>query len=186
MTSRAIACRPRESGVDDYVGAFAVSAGFGASELAGRYEQVGDDYSAIMVKALADRLAEALADRMHQRVRKELWGYAADEQLDNEALIREKQIGIRPAPGYPACPDHSEKQTLFGLLDVERRIGVSLTETYAMIPPASVSGYYFAHPTSHYFSVGKIDKDQLAEYARRKKLPIEEIKRWLASNLIES
>ncbi len=175
----------RESGVADYVGVFTVSAGFGASELAGRYERDGDDYSAIMVKALADRLAEALAERMHQRVRKELWGYAADEQLDNEALIKEKQIGIRPAPGYPACPDHTEKQTLFSLLDVERRIGVSLTETYAMMPPASVSGYYFAHPKSHYFSVGKIDKDQLAEYARRKELPIEEVKRWLASNLIE-
>lgn len=175
----------RESGVDDYVGIFAVSAGFGAEELASRYEQGGDDYSAIMVKALADRLAEALAERMHQRVRKELWGYAADEQLDNEALIKETQIGIRPAPGYPACPDHTEKQTLFSLLDVERRIGVSLTENYAMMPPASVSGYYFAHPKSHYFSVGKIDKDQLAEYARRKKLPIEEVKRWLTPNLIE-
>ena len=176
---------PRKSEVADYVGIFAVSAGFGAGELTSRYEQDGDDYSAIMVKALADRLAEALAERMHQRVRKELWGYAADEQLNNESLINEKQIGIRPAPGYPACPDHTEKQTLFSLLDVERRIGVSLTETYAMTPPASVSGYYFAHPRSHYFSVGKIDKDQLTEYARRKKLPIEEMKRWLASNLIE-
>ena len=147
------------------------------------YENQNDDYSAIMVKAIADRLAEAFAERLHKRVRKEFWGYVADEKLSDDEIIKEKYEGIRPAPGYPACPDHSEKQTLWKLLDVEKRIGITLTESFAMNPAASVSGWYFAHPQSQYFSVGKITKEQIEEYAKRKKMDVDEAEKWLAPNL---
>ncbi|MCP4684406.1 MAG: methionine synthase [bacterium] len=173
----------RESGIEDYLGLFAVSAGFGARKAADEFSRLNDDYGSIMLKTLADRLAEALAERLHQRVRTDLWGYDPQESLDNEHLIAEKYRGIRPAPGYPACPDHTEKRTLFGLLGVKERIGVSLTESCVMEPAASVSGFYFAHPDSRYFSVGRIGKDQIADYARRKDMPIAEIERWLSPNL---
>jgi 5-methyltetrahydrofolate--homocysteine methyltransferase len=169
----------KDSGWQDYLGLFVVSTGFGAEELAAEYEKRSDDYSAIMVKALADRLAEAMAERMHERVRREFWGYDRGEQLTNDELIAEKYRGIRPAPGYPACPDHSEKQTVFDLLEANERIGARLTESCAMIPPASVSGYYFAHPDAQYFGVGRIGRDQLEEYARRKEIPLEVAERWL-------
>jgi 5-methyltetrahydrofolate--homocysteine methyltransferase len=174
---------PRESGVADYLGAFAVTTGVGAEALAARHAAANDDYSAILAKALADRLAEAFAERMHERVRAELWGYAPGEQLDNAALIHEQYQGIRPAPGYPACPDHTEKGTLFSLLDAERRIGISLTESFAMFPAAAVSGYYFWRPESQYFGVGKLDRDQVEDYARRKGMDVGEAERWLAANV---
>ena len=174
---------PRSSGVVDYVGAFAVTAGVGSAELVSTFEAAHDDYSAIMVKALADRLAEALAERMHELVRRELWGYARGEALDNAALIAEQYQGIRPAPGYPACPDHTEKATLFALLDAEARAGIALTESFAMLPPASVSGFYFWRPEAHYFGVGRIGRDQLEDYARRKGWSLDEATRWLAPNL---
>jgi len=174
---------PADSGCADYVGGFAVTAGLGAEELAARYEADGDDYSAIMVKALADRLAESLAETMHRRVRKEFWGYAPDEALTNEELIRERYRGIRPAPGYPACPDHTEKATLFRLLDATEQIGMELTEHYAMSPAASVSGFYYSHPEARYFAVGKIGPDQVADLARRKGVSLAEMERWLAPNL---
>lgn len=180
---------PKETGVTDYMGGFIVTAGIGAEELAKNYERKGDDYNSIMVKALADRLAEACAEWLHERVRKEHWGYAADETLDNEALIREQYKGIRPAPGYPACPDHTEKATLFKLLDPEAsfneagRSGVFLTEHYAMFPAAAVSGWYFAHPEAQYFAVGKIDKDQVGSYTERKGQEPAVTERWLAPNL---
>lgn len=180
---------PKETGVTDYMGGFIVTAGIGAEELAKDYERKGDDYNSIMVKALADRLAEACAEWLHERVRKEHWGYAADETLDNEALIREQYKGIRPAPGYPACPDHTEKATLFKLLDPEAsfneagRSGVFLTEHYAMFPAAAVSGWYFAHPEAQYFAVGKIDKDQVGSYTERKGQELAVTERWLAPNL---
>jgi 5-methyltetrahydrofolate--homocysteine methyltransferase len=174
---------PRESNVPDYLGAFAVTTGIGADALAERHAAANDDYSSILAKALADRLAEALAERMHERVRTELWGYAPDERLDNAALIREEYQGIRPAPGYPACPDHTEKRTLFSLLEPERRIGLTLTESFAMWPTAAVSGYYFWRRESQYFGVGKIDRDQVEEYARRKGMDVGEAERWLAPNL---
>jgi 5-methyltetrahydrofolate--homocysteine methyltransferase len=167
----------------DYLGAFAVTAGIGLDAHVQRLEQSHDDYTAIVLKALADRLAEAFAERLHQRVRTELWGYAADERLDNDALIAERYRGIRPAPGYPACPDHSEKATLWRLLDVERRAGIVLTESYAMWPTAAVSGWYFAHPDAHYFSVGKLGRDQVEDYARRKGWRIADAERWLTANL---
>jgi len=170
---------PTASGLNDYVGAFAVTAGIGEDEIAERFKKANDDYSAIMVKALADRLAEAFAERLHQRVRKEFWGYAADEALSNEALIAEQYRGIRPAPGYPAQPDHTEKGTLFGLLDAGR-IGVRLTESFAMWPGAAVCGLYFSHPQSYYFGVGKIERDQVADYARRKGWSVGDAERWLA------
>jgi 5-methyltetrahydrofolate--homocysteine methyltransferase len=170
---------PRDSGVPDYIGAFAVTAGIGEEVIAERFKKANDDYSAIMVKALADRLAEAFAEKLHQQVRKEFWGYAPDEALSNEALIREEYRGIRPAPGYPAQPDHTEKGTLFELLKPER-IGVELTESYAMTPGAAVCGLYFSHPQSAYFGVGKIERDQVADYARRKGWTLEETERWLA------
>jgi 5-methyltetrahydrofolate--homocysteine methyltransferase len=170
-------------GVPDYIGAFAVTAGDGLDAVVARFEAARDDYSAIMAKALADRLAEALAERMHQRVRKEFWGYASGENLSSGELIREVYQGIRPAPGYPACPDHTEKATLFDLLDVEARIGITLTDSYAMWPAASVSGWYFAHPESRYFGVGKIGSDQISEYARRKGMSTEDVERWLRPNL---
>ena len=171
---------PKESGVTDYVGGFAVTAGIGAEELAKAYEAKGDDYNAIMVKALADRLAEAFAEQMHMRVRKEFWGYARDEQLSKDELIREKYQGIRPAPGYPACPDHTEKATLFRLLDAERNTGLELTESFAMYPTAAVSGWYFSHPQSKYFNVGKIQKDQVESLAERKGMSLTELERWLS------
>jgi len=167
------------AGVADHVGAFIVTAGLGEDAAASRFKDANDDYSAIMVKALADRLAEAFAERLHQRVRQEFWGYAADEVLSNADLIAEKYRGIRPAPGYPAQPDHSEKATLFRLLDAGR-IGVRLTESCAMWPGASVCGLYFSHPQSHYFGVGKIERDQVADYARRKGWTLAEAERWLA------
>ncbi|HXE58576.1 MAG TPA: methionine synthase [Gemmatimonadales bacterium] len=174
---------PREGGVLDYVGAFAVTAGHGLDELVAGFERSHDDYGAILAKALADRLAEAFAERLHERVRKELWGYAREEALDNDALIRERYQGIRPAPGYPACPDHTEKRTLFALLDAERAAGIRLTESCAMLPPASVSGWYLWHPAAHYFGVGKIDRDQVEDYARRKGMDVREVERWLAAHL---
>ncbi|MDL5367243.1 methionine synthase [Xanthomonas sp. NCPPB 2654] len=174
---------PRDSGKQDWIGAFAVTAGIGIEPHVARFEAAHDDYNAILLKALADRLAEALAERLHQRVRREFWGYADDEALDNDALIAEKYRGIRPAPGYPACPEHSEKKTLFALLDAERNAGMSLTESFAMLPTAAVSGYYFSHPQSQYFVVGRLTKEQVADYARRKGVPLLQAERWLASNL---
>jgi 5-methyltetrahydrofolate--homocysteine methyltransferase len=174
---------PRETGLADFVGAFAVTTGHGLEEIVAEFEAAHDDYSAILAKALADRLAEALAERLHQRVRRELWGYAPDEALSNADLIGERYQGIRPAPGYPACPDHTEKGTLFELLQVERRARIRLTESYAMWPAASVSGYYFWNPASHYFGVGRIGRDQLADYAARKGVPLADAARWLAPNL---
>jgi len=171
---------PRFSGLADYIGAFAVTAGIGEEAVVERFKRANDDYSAIMAKALADRLAEALAERMHQRVRREFWAYAPDEALANSELIAETYRGIRPAPGYPAQPDHSEKATLFKLLGSEREIGVKLTESFAMWPGASVCGLYFSHPDSHYFGVGKIERDQVEDYARRKNWSIAEAEKWLA------
>ncbi len=170
-------------GPADYLGAFAVTAGIGLDRLVAGYEAAHDDYNAILAKALADRLAEAFAERMHERVRRELWGYAADEALSNEDLIRERYQGIRPAPGYPACPDHTEKATLFRLLDAERNAGVRLTENFAMLPTAAVAGWYFWRPEAQYFGVGKLGRDQVADYARRKGLTQAEAERWLAPNL---
>jgi 5-methyltetrahydrofolate--homocysteine methyltransferase len=171
---------PRASGLADYVGAFMVTAGIGEDEVAERFKRANDDYSAIMIKALADRLAEAFAERLHQRVRREFWSYAPDEALSDAELIGEKYRGIRPAPGYPAQPDHSEKAILFGLLEGERRIGVKLTESFAMWPGASVCGLYFSHPESHYFGVGKIERDQVEDYAARKGWTVAEAEKWLA------
>lgn len=174
---------PKDSGRQDWIGAFAVTAGIGIEAHVARFEADHDDYNAILLKALADRFAEALAERLHQRVRKEFWGYAGDEALDNEALIHESYRGIRPAPGYPACPEHSEKATLFRLLDAENNAGVRLTESYAMYPAAAVSGYYFSHPDSQYFVVGRVSKEQVEDYARRKGVSQAQAERWLASNL---
>jgi len=171
---------PRASGLVDHIGAFMVTAGIGEDEIAERFKLNNDDYSSIMVKALADRLAEAFAERLHQRVRKEFWGYAPEEALHNTELIAETYRGIRPAPGYPAQPDHTEKGTLFRLLDAERRTGVKLTESFAMWPGASVCGLYFSHPDCHYFGVGKIERDQVEDYARRKGWTVEEAQKWLA------
>jgi 5-methyltetrahydrofolate--homocysteine methyltransferase len=170
---------PKESGKQDYIGAFVVTAGIGEDVIADRFKHANDDYSSIMVKALADRLAEAFAERLHQRVRKEFWGYAADEKFQTRELVEEKYRGIRPAPGYPAQPDHTEKATLFRLID-GARIGVSLTESFAMWPGASVSGLYFSHPEAHYFGVGKIERDQIEDYAARKGWSVQEAERWLA------
>jgi 5-methyltetrahydrofolate--homocysteine methyltransferase len=174
---------PKASGVRDYFGAFAVTTGVGIEEQLARFERAHDDYSGIMLKALADRLAEAAAEHFHERVRRELWGYAAAEALTNEQMVREEYRGIRPAPGYPACPDHTEKGKLWRLLDVERNAGVRLTESFAMYPTASVSGWYFAHPQARYFALGKIDRGQVEDYARRKGFTLEEAQRWLAPSL---
>lgn len=174
---------PKETGLKDYVGAFAVTAGLGSHEKIAEFKEALDDYSAILLESLADRLAEAFAERMHERVRKEFWGYAADEHLDNESLIKEKYAGIRPAPGYPACPDHTEKTKLWKLLDVHAETGIELTESMAMWPGAAVSGWYFSHPQSQYFVVGRIGKDQVEDYARRKGLSLRDTERWLAPNL---
>jgi len=166
-------------GTADYLGAFAVTAGIGIDERVAEFERKHDDYHAILLKALADRLAEALAERLHQRVRQEFWGYAPDEMLDNDALIGERYRGIRPAPGYPACPDHTEKGLLWQLLEVERNTGMHLTESYAMLPAAAVSGWYFSHPEARYFGLGKIERDQVKDYARRKGMSLAETERWL-------
>src|SRR5688572_30141108 len=173
---------PRGAGVQDYIGAFAVTAGIGIEKKLAQFERAHDDYAAIMLKALADRLAEAYTELLHKRVRKEFWAYARDEALDSAALIKEEYRGIRPAPGYPACPDHTEKEALFGLLQCERA-GIRVTESYAMQPASSVSGFYLSHPASRYFAVGKIGRDQVADYACRKSMPQQEAERWLAPNL---
>jgi 5-methyltetrahydrofolate--homocysteine methyltransferase len=159
-----------------------VTAGHGVPELCAKFEAKHDDYSSIMVKALADRLAEAFAALLHRRVR-EVWGTARGEEVSHEDLVRERHRGIRPAPGYPACPDHTEKRTLFALLDAEKRAGITLTESFAMLPASSVSGFHLAHPDSHYFSVGSIGKDQVEDYAARKGMKVAEVERWLSPNL---
>ena len=174
---------PKESGIHDYIGAFCVSTGFGTAKLAKAYEDDNDDYNSIMVKALADRLAEAFAEYLHKAVRTNTWGYVPNELLDNEALIKEAYKGIRPAPGYPACPDHLEKNTIWELLKVQKRIGVTLTESLAMWPAASVSGYYFAHPQAQYFGVGKITEDQVKSFSKRKKIDLKEAEKWLRPNI---
>ena len=171
---------PKETGLADYVGGFAVTAGLGEEEAIQRHVKATDDYSRIIVKALADRLAEAFAEAMHAKVRRELWGYAKDENLSNDDLILEKYQGIRPAPGYPAQPDHTEKATLWDLMNIEAETSIKLTESYAMWPGAAVSGLYFSHPESHYFGVGKVERDQVEDYARRKGWPLAEAERWLA------
>lgn len=174
---------PKDSGLEDYVGGFAVTAGIGIDEHVARFEAEHDDYQAIMIKALADRLAEAFAERMHQRVRKEFWGYASDETLSNADLVQEQYKGIRPAAGYPACPDHTEKDTLWELLKAQQNAGISLTESKAMVPTAAVSGIYYSHPEACYFAVGKINRDQVEDYAQRKALDITQAHYWLAPNL---
>ena len=160
-----------------------MTAGIGIDEKVREFEAAHDDYNAILLKALADRLAEACAEYMHERVRTEYWGYATSESLDNGALIAEQYPGIRPAPGYPACPDHTEKDALWQLLNVENNAGIALTESYAMMPTAAVSGFYYSHPDSSYFSVGKVSQDQVEDYARRKHMPLATVERWLASIL---
>ena len=174
---------PEGRGIQDWIGAFAVTAGIGIEPHVARFEADHDDYNAILLKALADRVAEALAERLHQRVRTDAWGYAADESLENDALIAEKYRGIRPAPGYPACPEHSEKRARFDLLDGGRNAGMGLTEGLAMLPTAAVSGYYFSHPGSQYFVVGRVSKEQGEDYARRKGGTLQQAERWLAANL---
>ncbi|MBS4059225.1 MAG: methionine synthase, partial [Bacteroidetes bacterium] len=174
---------PTSGKTDDYLGAFVVTAGHGAETLSKKYEQQNDDYNAIMVKVLADRLAEAFAEFLHHKVRRELWGYDPDEQLTLEEMLSEGYQGIRPAPGYPACPEHSEKEILFELLSAEKHTGVKLTENFAMTPPAAVSGFYFAHPDAQYFNIGKVGADQINDYAKRKKMSNSEIERLLNANL---
>ena len=174
---------PENRGISDYFGFFAVTAGLGIESLLEKYQAQHDDYKSIMVKALADRLAEALAEFMHEKVRKELWGYAPDEHWESVALIKEMYTGIRPAPGYPACPDHTEKGALFDILQAEEKLDIKLTESYAMYPAASVSGYYLGNPESRYFGLGKIGKDQVQDYAARKEMSVEEAEKWLMPNL---
>jgi 5-methyltetrahydrofolate--homocysteine methyltransferase len=171
---------PKSTGIADYIGGFAVTSGLGIEEHVAAFEANHDDYNAIMLKALADRFAEAFAERLHQRVRQEFWGYAFNETLSNEELITEKYQGIRPAPGYPACPDHTEKDLLFKLLDATKNTGITLTESYAMYPTAAVSGWYFGHPESKYFGLGKINRDQVEEYSMRKGMDLEDMERWLS------
>ena len=171
---------PKESGVADYLGGFAVTAGHEMAERVQKLKDHHDDYNAIILEALADRIAEAFAERMHERVRKEFWGYAADEDLSNSELIGERYVGIRPAAGYPACPDHTAKADLWELLDVEAHTGMKLTESFAMWPAASVSGLYFSHPQSRYFNVNMLGRDQIDDFARRKDLPVAEVERWLS------
>jgi 5-methyltetrahydrofolate--homocysteine methyltransferase len=170
-------------GAPDYLGLFAVTTGHGLDAIVAAREAAHDDYGAIMAKVLADRLAEAFAERLHERVRREFWGYAPGEALDNAALIREQYQGIRPAPGYPACPEHTEKRTILTLLEAERRAGIQLTESCAMLPTAAVSGLLFWHPGAEYFGVGRIGRDQVEDYAARKGWSVEEAERWLAPNL---
>ena len=174
---------PAGSGRQDFVGAFAVNAGIGIDTHVARFEAGHDDYNAILLKALADRFAEACAEWLHREVRTRLWAYAPDESLDNEHLIRERYRGIRPAPGYPACPDHTAKATIFRLLEAERNIGLRLTESFAMHPASAVSGLYFSHPGSQYFVVGRLSREQVADYAQRKGMTQAEAERWLAANL---
>ncbi len=174
---------PHSSGLRDYVGAFVVTAGLGCAARVAEFERNNDDYSAILLKALADRLAESCAEWLHGEVRRQYWGYAPDEALSNEQLIAEAYRGIRPAPGYPACPDHTEKATLWQLLEADQRIGVKLTESFVMTPAASVSGFYYSHPESRYFAVGRVGQDQIQDYAVRKGMPVATVERWLASNL---
>lgn len=174
---------PKTTGIADYIGLFAVTAGHEIEKQLNYFDKKHDDYNNILLKALADRLAEAFAEHMHARVRKEFWGYQPDEQLKNEDLIAEKYVGIRPAPGYPACPDHTEKPLLFSLLQAEERAAIVLTENFAMWPASSVSGFYFSHPQSQYFGVGKIGEDQVMDYAKRKNMELNVIKRWLAPHL---
>jgi 5-methyltetrahydrofolate--homocysteine methyltransferase len=174
---------PADSGRRDWIGAFAVTAGIGIEPHLARFQADHDDYNAILLKSLADRLAEGLAEHLHGRVRREFWGYAADEALSDEDVIAEKYRGIRPAPGYPACPDHSEKATLFRLLDAPRSAGIELTDNFAMYPASAVSGYYFSHPGSQYFVVGRLSKEQVVDYAHRRGVEVAQAERWLASNL---
>jgi 5-methyltetrahydrofolate--homocysteine methyltransferase len=174
---------PKRTGVPDYLGAFAVTSGIGIDERVAEYEAKHDDYNAIMLKALADRLAEAFAELLHMRVRTRFWAYARDESLSVSDLTAENYRGIRPAPGYPACPDHTEKGPLFELLAATSNAGIELTESFAMLPAAAVSGFYFSHPEARYFAVARIDRDQIEDYARRCDLPVEEVERWLAPNL---
>ena len=174
---------PKSSNIDDYIGCFCVTTGFGSDELSKKYEDKIDDYNSIMVKALADRLAEAYAEYLHQLIRKEKWGYSQNEKLDNNELIKESYQGIRPAPGYPACPDHLEKTTIWELLNVEKAIGVKLTESLAMWPASSVSGYYFASKEAKYFGLGNINQDQLVDYAERRNISVEKAQKWLSPNL---
>jgi 5-methyltetrahydrofolate--homocysteine methyltransferase len=171
------------AGVADHIGAFAVTAGIGIDKKVAEFEAAHDDYNAILLKAIADRLAEACAEYMHEQVRKDHWGYAVEETLDIASLISEYYKGIRPAPGYPACPDHTEKATLWKLLDVENKTGITLTESFAMVPTAAVSGFYYAHPESSYFATGKVGRDQIEDYAKRKGMPLQKVERWLASIL---
>jgi 5-methyltetrahydrofolate--homocysteine methyltransferase len=173
---------PVSTGIADYIGVFAVTAGGGAEEMVRRFKAEHDDYNAIMAEALADRLAEAFAELLHERGRRD-WGYGKKEHLSKDDLLEEKYRGIRPAPGYPACPDHTEKQKLWALLDVGEATGIRLTESFAMWPAASVSGWYFSHPEARYFAVDLVTKDQVESYATRKGMPLREIERWLASNL---
>ena len=174
---------PKNSPYGNHIGGFAVTAGIGIEKLIAKFEQDHDDYNVIMVKAIADRLAEAFTELLHEKIRKEYWGYAPNEAYSNDALIRESYQGIRPAPGYPACPDHTEKETLFALLDAQKHTGIQLTENYAMYPAASVSGFYFAHPEATYFGLGKIGKDQVEAYAQKKNISIQEAEKWLKPNL---
>ena len=174
---------PKESNIQDYIGGFVVTTGLGIDEHVARFEADHDDYNSILLKALADRLAEAFAELMHKKVRTEYWGYAANEALDNEALIKESYKGIRPAPGYPACPDHTLKRDLFKLLDATKITGVDLTDSLAMFPTASVSGFYFGNEQSKYFGLGKIEKDQITEYAQQKNVSIEDAEKWMSPNL---
>jgi 5-methyltetrahydrofolate--homocysteine methyltransferase len=173
---------PADSGYNDYIGLFAVTAGLGIEKWVKQYEDQNDDYNAIMVKILADRLAEAFAELLHEKVRKGYWGYAKDENLSIDEIIHEGYAGIRPAPGYPACPEHSEKGTIFNLLNAEKA-GISLTENFAMYPAAAVSGYYFAHPEAQYFAISRVSKEQVEDYAKRKNMSVKEIEKLLASNL---
>ncbi len=187
-TSRANLCladfvAPKESGVTDYLGGFAVTAGLNIDEQVKKFEADHDDYNAILLKALADRLAEAFAEHLHERVRREFWGYSADETWTNDDLIREKYRGVRPAPGYPACPDHTEKGPLFDLLQATKEADIKLTESFAMWPGAAVSGFYFSHPDSTYFGIGRINKDQVEDYAKRKGESVQYVEKWLAPNL---
>ncbi len=174
---------PVDSGVKDYIGAFAVTSGIGLDEMVKKFESEHDDYNSILAKAITDRLAEAFAEKMHELIRKEYWGYGKNEILTAEQIIKEEYTGIRPAHGYPACPDHTEKRILFDLLNAEKDAGIKLTESFAMYPASSVSGLYFSHPEARYFNVGKLAKDQVTDYAKRKGMSIEEIEKWLAPNL---
>ena len=169
----------------NYIGSFCVSTGFGTAELAAKFEAENDDYNSIMIKALADRLAEAFAEHLHKEIRTKYWNYASSENLSNDELIKERYKGIRPAPGYPACPDHLEKTTIWKLLNVKERIGVALTDSLAMWPAASISGYYFGNEEAKYFGVGKITTDQVEEYAKRRNISIDEANKWLSPNITD-